>query len=103
MIKELIHNSIKHSDSPHIYVSVKESDELLTIIVEDYGKGFVISNENGNLFDQGHIGLISIQKRVNQLNGFLDIRSELNIGTSVTITVPMEWSELIENQSFAGR
>lgn len=101
IIKELVHNAIKHSDSNTIFVSIKEEqfNQLLKITVEDNGVGFQTQDIFSRLADNNHLGLITVQQRVNQLQGVLEIKSKPNLGTSISITVPIEWGEEDENQS----
>ncbi len=103
IIKELLHNSIKHADSSIICVSIKENHDSLNIHVKDDGKGFEVPNDLSSLSEKNHLGLLSIQKRVNQLNGTLDLYSELNLGTNITITLPIEWSEMNDNKRIISR
>ncbi|MDF2789966.1 MAG: integral rane sensor signal transduction histidine kinase, partial [Neobacillus sp.] len=97
MVKELVHNSIKHALPTKIKVSLAESEEVITIKVEDDGKGWDMPNLE-SIFEQSSIGLATVQKRVDLLSGVLDIHSEQNIGTFITITLPLEGSEMIENK-----
>lgn len=98
MIKELIHNAIKHASPYKIKVSLTESEGVITIRVEDDGKGFEVANPESVIGKNG-IGLATVQKRVDLLSGTIDIRSEKDIGTFITITLPFEGSELIEDKS----
>lgn len=102
MIKELVHNSIKHASPSKIKVSLTESEEVITIKVEDDGKGKNIPN-SATLFEQSSIGLTTVQKKVDLLSGVLNIHSAKNIGTLITITLPIEGSEIIENQGVISR
>ncbi|WP_236620355.1 ATP-binding protein [Sporolactobacillus laevolacticus] len=96
IIKELLHNAIKHSASPVITVSLKCIDHFLIIKVSDKGKGFDISStQNQTLSD--HIGLTTIQRRVDQLSGLLEIHSALGRGTKIHITLPLDWNEERDN------
>ncbi|MDF2910706.1 MAG: putative signal transduction histidine kinase [Sporolactobacillus laevolacticus] len=96
IIKELLHNAIKHSASPVITVSLKCIDHFLIIKVSDKGKGFDISStQNQTLSD--HIGLTTIQRRVDQLSGLLEIHSALGRGTTIHITLPLDWNEERDN------
>lgn len=97
MIKELIHNAIKHASPYKIKVSLTESEGVITIRVEDDGKGFEITNPESVIGKNG-IGLATVQKRVDLLSGTIDIHSENNIGTIITIKLPFEGSDLIEDK-----
>lgn len=102
IIKELVHNAIKHSSSEYIAVSIQEEqfNQLLKITVEDHGVGFNTQDVITRLADNNSLGLITVQQRVNQLQGVLEIKSKPNFGTSIMVTVPIEWGESDANQSF---
>ncbi|MFA8440057.1 ATP-binding protein [Pueribacillus sp. YX66] len=101
IIKELVHNAIKHSSSEFISILLQEDQfsHLLKVTVEDNGVGFDIQDTFARIADSNSIGLITVQQRVNQLQGVLEIKSKPNFGTSIVITVPIEWGESNENQS----
>jgi two-component system, NarL family, sensor histidine kinase ComP len=97
IIKELIYNAIKHSQSKTIVVSIIEMNGFLNIKVKDHGIGFEVPNRLAELSKENHLGLITVQKRVNQLKGSLDIQSEPGIGTCISITLPIDWDDANEN------
>jgi two-component system, NarL family, sensor histidine kinase ComP len=90
IIKELIYNAIKHSQAKTIVVSIVEMNGFLNIKVKDNGIGFEVPNRLAELSKENHLGLITVQKRVNQLKGSLDIQSELGIGTCISVTLPID-------------
>ena len=59
-------------------------DDEMTLVVEDDGKGFLVSETS-----MSGIGLGSIKSRVDLLGGFLDIASTPGDGTTVTINFPV--------------
>lgn len=105
IIKELVYNAIKHSSSKDILVSVVETQHDLHIKVKDHGVGFKMPNHLSALLQNRHLGLVTIQKRVNQLKGTLNIQSEPGAGTCVSISLPIEidGEESNENQSIISR
>lgn len=102
IIKELTHNTLKHSSATSIILSVEESNNILKINIKDNGGGFILPDKV-SLLHQNNMGLMTVQKKVDQLNGTFYIQSELNLGTSITITFPIEWSESIEYKSVNSR
>ena len=85
MIQELITNSIKHAQASEIHISLTNHDSLLNIIIEDNGKGFnpkKTRNKDG-------IGLRSIEKRVEHLEGTFEIDSTKGKGTNIIINLPI--------------
>ncbi|MBC8756633.1 sensor histidine kinase [Kordia sp. YSTF-M3] len=84
MIQELIANIIKHSEATNATIQLTQHEKNLNIIVEDNGKGFDPSNNKSS-----GIGLETIKKRVEHLNGKLSIDSTLGKGTTILVDVPL--------------
>ena len=95
IIKELINNAIKHASATEINVYVEVDNNNLIIKIIDNGKGFN-PPDSTNLYNQNNMGLMTVKKKVNQLQGIFDIYSTLDIGTTITITVPIKWSDNLE-------
>lgn len=96
----LLANSIKFSkEDPKITLKYEVFDGVVLISVEDNGIGILPENlsrvkekffkENINLPGSG-IGLALVDEIVKLHNGFLNIYSEPNVGTEVTIELPIE-------------
>ncbi len=83
IVQELIANAIKHAEATEILVQCLQNEEHIHITVEDNGKGFDVAAIRSN-----GIGLANVRNRVEYLNGKLDIQSELNVGTTLTIEIP---------------
>ncbi|MDR3025279.1 histidine kinase [Chryseobacterium sp.] len=85
IIQELVNNAIKHADTSEIIVQVSEEENLLNLTVEDNGKGF----DHTNLDIRKTAGFHNIELRVQFLKGTMNITSELNIGTSIELQIPI--------------
>ncbi|MCI9846726.1 ATP-binding protein [Flavobacterium pectinovorum] len=85
IVSELLNNIIKHSDATRAEVSLSETNNELVIEITDNGKGFDINKFN---FVEG-FGLNQIKARINNLNGHFNVKSKINEGTSIKITVPI--------------
>lgn len=98
----LIENAIKYGRDKEIYINIRENKNIIVDII-DNGEG--ISQENlKHIFDRffrvdkarsremkSHgLGLSIVKKIVETLNIDLDIRSGLNKGTIVTLTLPLK-------------
>ena len=81
IVQELLNNSMKHAQAHSAIVQVTNSNGLLSVTVEDDGKGF----DTSILKTNKGIGWTNIQNRVDFLKGKLDIRSKEGEGTSVQI------------------
>ncbi|WP_179020452.1 tetratricopeptide repeat-containing sensor histidine kinase [Winogradskyella forsetii] len=86
IIQELVTNIIKHANATKGYVHLTNHDENLNIMIEDNGVGF--DPKQINLKNDG-MGINSIDRRVEHLEGTLTIESEKNKGTTVIIDIPL--------------
>ncbi|WP_395062048.1 sensor histidine kinase [Flavobacterium sp.] len=86
MIQELCTNIIKHSFATEvtIYLTQHNSNNI-NIIIEDNGRGF----NPKKVLEKDGIGLKSIEKKVEQMEGTFTIDSLINKGTTIIIDVPL--------------
>lgn len=83
IIQELLANIVKHAKASEAIITFSQSDNVITILIEDNGIGFKPSiNKNG-------FGLNSVQKRVDSLQGTFNIDSNTESGTTIIITIPI--------------
>ncbi|MDC8006225.1 sensor histidine kinase [Aureisphaera galaxeae] len=85
MIQELVTNIIKHAEATEAHISITQHDDMLNIIVEDNGKGF---NPRKMKRTEG-MGLHSIEKRVEHLEGSLEVDAAPGRGTNILIDIPL--------------
>lgn len=86
VIQELITNVIKHADATEATVHLTNHEDSINIMVEDNGKGF---NPSQITKTNKGMGISSIDKRIEHLDGKLTIESEKNKGTTVIIDIPL--------------
>lgn len=87
--QEAINNAIKYANSTHIIVTVSHSSSILSITIDDNGKGFDMNKtkvKNG----EGGMGMTFMKERIKYINGRLFINSEPGKGTRVTLNIPLE-------------
>jgi signal transduction histidine kinase len=85
IVQELLNNVVKHAEATEVYVQIIRKNDVLSLTVEDNGKGFDTSNQ---ATQQGS-GMRNIANRVAYLNGSLNIQSKVHEGTSVFIEIPI--------------
>jgi sensor histidine kinase YesM len=92
-IQPIVENAIKHGlmklpKGGTIRVVSYETDTHYCVSVEDDGVGF----DTGELLDERkHVGIRNIRGRLKAMvNGALEIKSEVGVGTKVLITIPKE-------------
>jgi hypothetical protein len=86
IIQELITNVIKHAEATEVTIHLTNHDDTINIMVEDNGKGF---NQNQMTKNNKGMGISSIDKRVEHLDGKMTIESEKLKGTTVIIDIPL--------------
>ncbi len=86
IVQELINNTLKHASAKNAIVQVAKIEGHLLVTVEDDGNGFDTSQLNSS---KG-MGWSNIQNRVDFLKGTLDVRSEIENGTSVHIELSLQ-------------
>lgn len=88
IIQELVNNAIKHADTSEIIIQISEEENVLNLTVEDNGKGF----DPAQLDVRKTAGFHNIESRVQFLKGTMNLRSELNIGTSIELQIPIHYT-----------
>ena len=84
-VQELINNVIKHAEASEATIALTRHENSLSIIVEDNGKGF----DPKKILDKEGMGLYSMEKQIEQINGSLQIDSSPGNGTTVLIDIPV--------------
>lgn len=80
IFKEAVNNIVKHAAATHIILSIKQADNHIMLELLDDGKGFepqTISKGNG---------MGNINNRAKRIGANLEIQSELNEGTRLTLS-----------------
>lgn len=80
-VQEAINNSIKYSNGTKICVDVRSFQDKIQIEIQDNGKGFDVEK-----IDFGN-GLINMKKRIEEINGEIQVDSRISIGTLITILI----------------
>ncbi len=84
IVQEFIQNSIKHAKCENITVSLQKLSTSITLILQDNGKGF-----DKNTISQKGIGLSNMKKRTEIIGGIFSLESNLGVGTTLSIEIPM--------------
>ncbi len=83
MVQEALNNIVKHAAAAVIDINLHYTGNLLTVLVNDDGKGF-------NSSEAGHgAGLQNIKKRATILKGNVAISSTPGSGTKIKIEIPL--------------
>ena len=85
--REILNNIEKHANAGKAVIELVWNEDHLSLSVVDDGRGFdtIDSVQQG-----GRYGLKFMRERVELLEGTIDINSEPNVGTKISICVPLE-------------
>jgi len=83
ILQEFLHNILKHANATMVEIQLMNLENELTLTIEDNGVGFNVTTKNNGL------GLENIQRRMDYLNGTMEISSVVNQGTFIVLSVPI--------------
>ena len=85
--QEAVNNAIKYAQANYILVTINFKSDILSIVIDDDGKGFDTSilKEVPKNNSEGGMGLFFMKERISYINGRLFINSTPGEGTRVTI------------------
>lgn len=86
VVQEAVNNALKYGDSNFILIAISHSDQMLSIVIDDDGKGFNPDNIETSKEGSG-MGLFFMKERISYINGRLFINSSKNNGTRITINI----------------
>jgi len=89
LTQEAINNAIKYADSTHIIVQLSHSNNILSITIDDNGKGFDIAEAEKKRNSESGMGLLFMKERIQYINGRVFINSIIDEGTRVTFNIPI--------------
>lgn len=87
IIQECVNNSLKHAQANIIRLTSERTDNKITFVVQDNGKGF----DTAYLEKQAQysFGLLNIEERIKLLKGKFELDSSNTKGTKLTFTIPV--------------
>jgi light-regulated signal transduction histidine kinase (bacteriophytochrome) len=89
VLQEALTNIVRHAGASRVGVVLWRADKIVSMIVEDNGRGFV--NDETGLDSQPakRLGLLGIRERLALVDGSLEIESALGKGTTLFIRIPI--------------
>ena len=98
VVKEALHNVLKHAHASEVRLSLKLHDGLLELRVEDNGRGFKLDSVTASQRN----GLANMRHRMEAIGADLRIESSPGAGTSIHArwAYPKDWPvELVPKSS----
>ena len=88
-VQEALRNVVSHAAATEVRVTLDVDDAVLTIVVDDNGRGFSTDTLDERVED-GHVGLRSLAGLTADLGGSLQVRSTPGAGTRVQVSIPID-------------
>jgi len=89
VLQESLQNILKHAAAAEVKVKLIGSSQGIGLSVADDGRGFDVQDTTVH---QRGLGLVSMQERLRQLNGFLRFQSQPGTGTRISAWIPFQQS-----------
>ena len=86
IIQEVLNNMVKHAEAKAASVTIEKKENTIEAIIADNGKGFEFSEK---LKISESLGMKTLMERAKILHSKIDIKSQINKGTTVTLTIPI--------------
>ena len=101
-VRELLLNVVKHAHTFQASLMLSVQGDQLRLIVQDLGSGFDAASLEANVSPREHFGLFSIRERMSAMGGSLQIDSGADLGTTITLKLPVT-NPIISAQVSAAR
>ncbi len=86
IVQEALSNARKYAATQRIKVRLDMAGDDIRLTIKDWGKGF----DTTQLIDTAeHLGVLGMAERAELVHGHFAIESELNAGTTISVTIPL--------------
>ncbi|MEF3305154.1 sensor histidine kinase [Paenibacillus sp. GYB003] len=90
LVQEALANVLKHSRATHAGIEITYQRHMVKIVAKDNGIGFSLDKLEAMIArGNSHFGIMGMRERVELLGGRMDIESEPNAGTKLTMIIPI--------------
>lgn len=88
IVQEALSNIVKHAKAEQVTVQIFSRENRILLLIEDDGSGFDVEKVRAETSKS--FGLDNIYRRVDMLNGIIQIESSPGAGTEIHISIPLE-------------
>ncbi|MFH1217369.1 MAG: sensor histidine kinase [Pseudomonadota bacterium] len=89
IVQESLNNIGKHAQATHVSIKIEKMKNRIFLIVKDNGTGFNADEILDRKRPERGMGLTAMEERVRILLGVMDIDSEKEKGTTITVSLPV--------------
>lgn len=89
IVTELVNNTLKYSGANKIGLELIEKNNGLKLAYSDNGKGFSVDHVQK---ESRGFGMINIRNRIKTIQGNISVKSEINKGVEIEISVPIKYN-----------
>jgi two-component system sensor histidine kinase DegS len=89
LVQEAFTNVKKHANATYVSLEMTYQAQLVKFVVSDNGVGFQVDPQEPINTNGTHFGLIGMRERVELLEGRMEIESNKNQGTKITVQIPI--------------
>ncbi len=95
VLQEALRNAVTHSGADYVQVELGGKTNEVHLLVRDGGRGFDLQSATS----KGGLGLVSMQERLQLVNGRISIRSRPKHGTEIDVWVSIARKKGAKNQA----
>ncbi|MCD6224636.1 MAG: response regulator [Deltaproteobacteria bacterium] len=88
--KEALNNIKKHANASQVNIRLVASHPNIILRIKDNGKGFNARERFVEAISEKRMGLWSMEKRIDFLDGKMEVESEPSWGTQIVIEIPLK-------------
>ncbi|MFC1924344.1 PAS domain S-box protein [Chloroflexota bacterium] len=89
IVQEALANVRRHAEASEVHIILEFADDQTSVTISDNGRGFQMPKALGEMSHLGKLGLIGMEERARLISGKLTVKSEVGVGTNITIVVPL--------------
>jgi NarL family two-component system sensor histidine kinase YdfH len=83
-VAEALTNIARHAQAKKVKVEISTETDKLMITIQDDGQGF-----DPAILPSGHYGVLGMQERVRLAGGEFEIKSQVGVGTTIRMEIPL--------------
>jgi PAS domain S-box-containing protein len=96
--QEMLNNVVKHAQATHVLVKFTLDVEQIVLEIQDNGVGFQVPQRWIQLARRGHLGLVGMSERAEEIGGRLIILSTPGRGTIIRVVAPSPLAAVYSNR-----